>query len=215
MVIVERHWKELRILIGWSFITPRNAGDVRGRREVSEVEKIVAKRQVFEIPEPRLEVIEHQLGEIICCGQRYYGEFPQGVEKAVQYGMRIKGLSVMLSVDYRIPLAKIKKLLGDLYDCQLNQSTIISGNRECFEKLEPTAQLIRERLLASASNHYDETGVRVERKLNWMHVASNQSWTHLFVHEKRGKEALLSKESVIKDYLGEAVHEKLRELFSI
>ncbi len=173
----------------------------------SEVEKIVAKRQVFEIPEPSLEVIEHQLGLISCCGQKHYGEFPRGVDKAVQYGMRIKALAVMMSVDYRLPLAKIKNLLGDLYDCQMNQSTIINGNRECFENLEVAEKAIRENLLAGATNHYDETGVRVGGKLNWMHVASNKWWTHLFVHEKRGKEALLSEKSVIKDYVGAAVHD--------
>ena len=173
----------------------------------SEVEKIVAKRQVFEIPEPKLEVTEHQLGEISCCGQRYYGKFPGGVEKAVQYGERLKGLSVMLSVGYRMPVKKIKELLGDLYGCEMNQGTILSANRESYEKLEPLEKQIRRELLGSASNHYDETGVRVEGKLNWMHVASNAKWTYLFVHEKRGKEALLSEKSDLKDYTGEAVHD--------
>lgn len=172
-----------------------------------EVGRIVAQRQVFEIPEPTLEVIEHQLGEIVCCGRKQYGEFPQGVGKAAQYGERIKSLSVMLSVDYRLPLAKIKNLLGDLFGCQINQSTIINGNRECFELLEPIAKEIRERLTASETNHYDETGVRVAGKLNWLHVASNRWWTHLFVHEKRGSQALVSEESVIKDYFGKAVHD--------
>ena len=175
--------------------------------ELSEVAKIVAKRQVFEIPEPKLEVIEHQLGEITCCGKRQYGKFPRGVEKAVQYGERIKGLSAMLSIDYRMALKKIKNLLGDLYGCEMNQSTILSANRECYEKLEPLEEQIRGGLLASSTNHYDETGVRVAGKLNWMHVASNRNWTHLFVHQKRGSEALVSEQSIIKDYTGEAVHD--------
>lgn len=45
-------------------------------------------------PRPRLEVTEHQLGEIECCGEKYYGEFPRGVENPVQYGTKIKALSV-------------------------------------------------------------------------------------------------------------------------
>lgn len=174
---------------------------------ISDVKKIVSKRQVFEIPPPKIEVIEHQLGEIRCCGQKQYGSFPSGVTKAVQYGARIKGLSVMLNVDYRLPLEKTANLLFELFGCSLNQSTILNATRECFEQLEPIEMNIKSELLKSATNHYDETGVRVEGKLNWMHVASNQLWTYLFVHQKRGTEALRSEKSVIKDYTGKAIHD--------
>ncbi len=61
--------------------------------------------------------------------------------------------------------------------------------------------------MASKKAHFDETGVRVEGKLDWMHVASNELWTHLFVHLKRGGEALRIEKSVIKDYCGRAVHD--------
>ena len=58
-----------------------------GRKfSVADVEKVVQKRQVFDIPVPKIEVTEHQLGEISCCGEKYYGEFPAQVGSAVQYG---------------------------------------------------------------------------------------------------------------------------------
>jgi transposase len=173
----------------------------------SEVEQIVASRQVFEIPEPRLEVIEHQVGMISCCGEKYYGEFPLGIEKAVQYGERIKGLAVMLNVEYRMPVEQVKKILNQLYSSSFNQSTVLNAMRECFANLEPIQERIKGEIIESETVHYDETGVRVEGKLNWMHVASNEFWTHLFVHQKRGSEALRSEKSVIKDYQGKAVHD--------
>ena len=70
---------------------------------IGDVGNIVSKRQVFDIPAPRLEVTEHQLGEIECCGEKYYGAFPPEVENPVQYGTRIKALSVVLNNDYRLP----------------------------------------------------------------------------------------------------------------
>lgn len=173
----------------------------------SEVEQIVASRQVFEIPEPRLEVIEHQVGMISCCGQKYYGEFPRGIDKAVQYGERIKSLAVMLNVEHRMPIAQIKRLLNQIYGSSFNQSTVLKAMSECFANLEPIEKGIKEEILASKTAHFDETGVRVAGRLKWMHVASNESWTHLFVHQKRGAEALRSEQSVIKDYRGQAVHD--------
>jgi transposase len=181
----------------------------RCRREfsVSEVEQITASRQVFEIPEPKIEVIEHQVGVISCCREKHFGRFPKRVEKAVQYGERIKSLAVMLNVEHRRPIEQIKKLINQLYGSSFNQSTVLNAMSECFENLESVEKEIKANILAGETAHFDETGVRVEGKLNWMHVASNELWTHLFVHQKSGSEALRSEQSIIKDNCGRAVHD--------
>ena len=46
---------------------------------VADVSSILKKRQVFDIPAPRLEVIEHQIGIVTCCGHVYKGSFPSMV----------------------------------------------------------------------------------------------------------------------------------------
>jgi transposase len=174
---------------------------------LADVEQIVSRRQVFDIPAPKLEVTEHRLGEITCCGQKYYGEFPAEVGNPVQYGNKIKALSVMLNNEYRLPLEKSERLLSDLYDCSFSQSLVMSANRECYEKLEPSENQIKAAILLSETVNFDETGMRIEGKLNWLHVASNKLWTYLFVHQKRGKEALESEQSIIKDFTNWAVHD--------
>jgi transposase len=55
--------------------------------------------------------------------------------------------------------------------------------------------------------HFDETGMRVEKSLHWFHVASTAWFTYLFVHKKRGKEALESEASLLKDFQNRAVHD--------
>jgi transposase len=125
----------------------------------------------------------------------------------VQYGERIKSLAVTFNVEYRMPIEQIKKLMGQIYASSFNQSTLLKALRECFVKLEPVAGRVKEKILESELAHLDETGIRVEGKLNWMHVASNQQWTHLFVHQNRGSEALKSAESILKEYRGKAVHD--------
>ena len=76
----------------------------------SDVEQIGQKRQVFDIPPPRIEVTEHQIGLITCCGQQHKGTFPDAVSQPVQYGSKIKALSVLLNTDYKIPFEKIEQL---------------------------------------------------------------------------------------------------------
>jgi transposase len=48
--------------------------------------EVVSRRQVFDLPQPRLEVTEHRLGQVECCGQKQRGEYPDDVRSRVQYG---------------------------------------------------------------------------------------------------------------------------------
>ena len=171
------------------------------------MEGIFGSRQVFDIPAPRLEVTEHQIGYLHCCGNRLEGTYPIGVNSPVQYGTRIKSLSILLNVECRMPLEKVEQLLSDLYDCTYNESTVLNSNEACYKALEPVETQIKAAITRSDTAHFDETGMRVEGKLHWFHTASTVWFTYLFVHAKRGKEALRSAVSVLKDFQNRAIHD--------
>ncbi len=172
----------------------------------ADVTSIIQKRQVFDIPKPRMEVTEHQLGMITCCGQRLYGAFPEKVSQPVQYGSRIKALSVLLNNDYKLPLQKIEQLMRDLWGCSFNESTVVNTNAGMYDSLQVVEQEIRANILATKLAHFDETGMRVSKKLHWFHAASTEMFTSLFVHSHRGKAAPESEDSLLKDYTHRAVH---------
>lgn len=179
----------------------------------SDIAGITQKRQVFDIPQPRLEVTEHQLGLINCCGQQHIGSFPDGINGPVQYGTKIKALSVLLNTDYKMPFDKIEQLFSDIYDCGFNESTAISANNVCYETLAPIETMIKTEIIDSTVAHFDETGMRVEGKLHWFHVACTCLFTYLFVHPKRGKLALNAEQSLIKDFKNWAIHDCWKSYF--
>jgi transposase len=174
------------------------AGDVIG---------VSQKRQVFDIPAPRLEVTEHQLGLVSCCGQWHEGVFPAEVGQPAQYGTRIRALSVLLNNDYKLPFGKIGQLMRDLWGCSFNESTSVSANASMYDRLAPVEAQIRSSVQTSAVVHFDETGMRVKQKLHWFHVACTGLFTYLFVHAKRGKEALLCDDSPLRGFMNRAVHD--------
>ena len=185
---------------------PTQCSCCKRRFEVDEIE-IIAKRQVFDIPPARLEVTEHQLGSIECCGLQHKGEFPKEVVAPVQYGLGVKALTTMLSVDYRMPYQKMSSLFADIYGYAINASTLLKNLKDGYELLESTEQQIRQGILESYLVHFDETGIRCEAKNYWLHTASTATLTYLFAHQKRGKDALESDASIIKDFKGIAVHD--------
>lgn len=170
--------------------------------------RVVARRQVFDLPQPRLFVEEHQLVAHQCtCGCVLTGQFPPGVDAPVQYGPRIQAQSVLLNVDYRVPFAKVRQFWADLTGYGYNPATLVGVQTRLDEQLVPIEEQIKERLKAAAVCHFDETGVRVGGKLQWLHVASNEYYTHLFIHPRRGQTALLSPQSIFPDCLNWTVHD--------
>lgn len=178
-----------------------------GRIFSSSEGSVLSRRQVFDIPLPKLVVTEHILLGVSCCGQVHLGSYPSGVNAPVQYGRQMQALCCLLNTDYRLPYHKISQLMADLYGYSVNESTIISFNEEVYESLAATEAQIKEAVRSSEVVHFDETGMRVEGKLHWFHTACNAAFCYLFVHTKRGKEALTDSKSVLKDFKNWAIHD--------
>ena len=177
--------------------------------------RLMDKRQVFDIPPPKLEVTEYRQMFCCCpkCGRIHCGEFPRQVGGPAQYGNRVRALAVLLNVDYKLPVAKIGDLLGDLYGYTLNEGTSVAATQRCYDLLQPIERAIRSQLLASAANHFDETGIRCAGKLHWLHDCSNALFTSLFAHPKRGRQALESEDSILPQYEGWSLHDFFASYF--
>jgi transposase len=179
-----------------------------GRRFAQdEAHEVIQSRQVFDLPDPKLAVTEHRIGQIACCGVWQCGEYPVEVTASVQYGAGVRAFVTKLSVDHKMPLEPISQLFEDLYGYDLRVATVEDTLELGYALAESVENQVIGHLQTQDTVHFDQTGVRVKGKLHWLHTASNETHTPLFVHEKRGTEALESEASVLKDYQGTAVHD--------
>jgi len=177
-----------------------------GKSDWTQAVEIVDTRQVFELPEPLLEVIEYRRIKRICrCGQRVCGKFPETVVAPVQYGERVQAIVTLLSVHGCLSFGKIGQLFADLYGYQLNTATCQAMVQRSAEMMP--MEVIKAEIIASKTVHFDETGIKENGKLKWLHNASTDKLTYQFVHQKRGKEAMLSERSVLPKFKGIAVHD--------
>ena len=177
-----------------------------GKAEWTAEGEITETRQVFEMPEPRLEVIEYRRVKRICkCGRSAVGEFPEKVAGTVQYGEKVQALVSLLSVHGCLSYRKIGQLFADLYGYELNEATAQKMVQKTSEMMPMRA--IKAEIIAEQVVNFDETGLTENGKLKWLHNASTARWTYQFVHEKRGKEAMTDEKSVLPKFKGVAVHD--------
>jgi transposase len=173
------------------------------------------KRQVFDIPPVRIEVTEHRAEVKVChqCGSQVKGDFPQQVTQPVQYGSRIKAQASYLNNYQLIPWARTCELLGDLYGHTPAEALVQSANAVLAESIKPSLEATKEQLISSDVVHFDESGLRVEGRLNWLHVASTEFFTCYTVHPKRGQDGMNAM-GILPALQGRAMHDHWSPYFT-
>jgi len=168
----------------------------------------VERRQIFDLPPITLQVTEHQAHIKHCktCGKNSKATFPDGIGKGAQYGTNIQAILTYFNQYQLLPYQRTQEMFQDLFNIHLSQGTIKNVLSRGADALSKFTEHLKTTLLASPTNYFDETGLRVETKLNWLHVASNEKLTYYFIHNKRGKEAM-DEMGILPDYQGYAVHD--------
>jgi len=173
------------------------------RAEVVSVEK----RQVFDLPEIRLQVVEHQIQRRRCgCGAVTAGSAPAQVTVPAQYGPRVKALAVYMATRQHVPYARCAELLADCLGAQVATSTLIGWNAAAAQAVAAHTEVARHQLIECDVAGFDETGTRVAGRTCWVHTACTRTLTLYSVHAKRRVEAFNTMD-VLPHFGGIAVHD--------
>ena len=149
----------------------------------------VERRQVFDLPEPRMEVTEHRASIYRCAGCRGVTKaaFPEGVTCHVQYGPRVKAAAIYLNTQQLIPEDRVGDILREMLGAgRLCPASITAWCARKAEDLGAFAADVAARIARAPVRNLDETGFRVGGKTWWLHTASTPTMTAYRVSRKRG-----------------------------
>jgi transposase len=146
------------------------------------------KRQVFDLPQPVVEVTEHRAHSCWCsaCGTETQAAFPAEVKAAAQYGATVEALVVYLQAWQLIPEDRLAELMSDVFGVEVATATIAAMGHRKAQEFTGLAEQIEQQVKKAAVKHLDETGYRIAGALQWLHVASTWLLTCYRTADKRG-----------------------------
>ncbi len=182
---------------------PHCSGDLRDQAVVS-----VEKRQVFDLPQIRMQVTEHQSQSKHCshCGRVVSIPFPAGVCAPVQYGSGMQSAMSYLNLGQLLPCERTAEVCQDLFGHRPSAGSVVRAAAQCASHIAPAVEQISGVLRQAGQLHADETGVRCMTKTHWVHVLAMPTHT-LYSHStKRGREGF-DAAGILPDFSGNLVHD--------
>jgi len=172
------------------------------------------RRQVFEIPQPKLEVTEYRAESKQCpkCGKRVKAEFPEGVNARAQYGNRFSAMLVYLNQQMLLPSGRTVQLVDDIFGQKISEGTLFRTVERCHDRLAGYEESIKDLLRKAGVLHVDESGVRTENALHWLHVACTQMLTFFGIHKRRGRDAM-DAFNILPSFAGRLIHDHWKSYF--
>jgi transposase len=150
------------------------------------------RRRGSDLPPLRVQVVEHQAETRRCrgCGQETTGSFPADGRASVQYGPGVATLAGYLHPEQALPGERTGRVLDEVFGCPISNGTLERMAARCADAVRGMVEAIKQAVIAATALHPDETGLRLNGKTTWLHVASTQWLTWYAPPPTRGREVV-------------------------
>ncbi len=171
-------------------------------------------RQVIEAERPSTIVVEYRQRRRVCetCGKVYKLGLPMAAKGVVGIGDTLKAYLVYLTQYQLLPLNRAVRLMQDVFGVRLSEGTLVNIHNELAGLLSPFVECEKVLLIASDVVCFDESGLRVNGELWWLHVASTDTLTLYEIAAKRGREGI-DQMGVLPKFTGVAVHDHWKSYY--
>ena len=172
-------------------------------------------RQMWDIFDGKLHIVSHQAVTKKCkrCGHKNRAPFPEEIKAFVSYGRKIRALVVYFMIKQLVPFKRTTEIFQDLYSIHLSQGTLFLILSQASQASKSVENKIKNTLINSDVTHFDESGIKVNGKIKWLHAATDGKTTLYSVHDKRGVIAM-NDIGILPDFKGISVHDGMKAYFT-
>lgn len=175
----------------------------------------VTERRYEEDMVVRTRIVEHR--QMACCcpkqgNETVKGNFPANITATKQYGNNLIAFASALSTVGMVGIDRIQKLLSGVFQISISTGTIQNRLRFLHEQTKTAVKYIRNKVAQLPLLHCDETGLRVDGKLHWLHCVCDSKWSYYALRDGRGSEDMATI-GLLPEYRGILLHDFWRSYF--
>lgn len=155
--------------------------------------EFVGKRQVFDLPEIKINVTEHQVFKKVCpCGHETISNFPDEANAPVSYGSNIESLIGYFHSRQYLPFKRMQEFFNDVLHVPISEGGIHYLLNKLIGKAQPAYEMIKQRLVSNTvlAIGSDETGVKVCGNKHWAWTWQNDEATFITITDNRAQRSI-------------------------
>jgi len=177
-----------------------------GRDAVAEG---VVRRQVFDVAEVSVEVVEHQLFAVGCggCGAVTRAAAPVGVGAAACYGPNVTAMAAYLSAQHHVPTGRVAEILADLAGIEVSAGWVAAACRRAGDAVAPVNEAVNNAIAAASVAYFDESVTRVAGRNHWLHTAATATLTAYHIDEYGRSAKSIEAFGILPRFAGVAMHD--------
>ena len=160
---------------------------------------------------------EHKVYSIICpvMGELIKGEKPEEIKSTQQYGLTVKEYIVSLWSIGVTSLDRLQKLVSKHLGIEVSEGTVSKIIVDFASECGRIVDVVKDYLKKCRTKGADETGLRAQGKLHWLHVVCDRKATYLYADEKRGFDAISGEGGILVDSCGTLIHDCWAPYFNL
>ena len=166
----------------------------------------VIEKQEIDVEVKKLVTAHRALVKVCRCGKKNAGAMPKHITAPVQYGPSVRAMGVYLTNQF-VAKERISDIFRDLFQLSISDTALMTIDEECAEKLNSFNEAVLNEIKNADVKHVDETGMRVAKKTQWVHVISTELLTHYRINPKRG--------NLLQGVVGKIVHDHWKPYFTL
>jgi transposase len=177
-----------------------------GRDAVAEG---VVRRQVFDVAEVSVEVVEHQLFAAACggCGAVTRAPAPAGVGAPACYGPNVTAMAAYLSAQHHVPTGRVAEILADVAGIEVSAGWVTDACRRVQVAVAPANAAVNDAIAAAPVAYFDESVTRVAGRNHWLHTAANATLTAYHIDEHGRSAKSIAAFGILPRFAGVAMHD--------
>ncbi len=137
---------------------------------------------------------EHKVYSIVCPKMKRMlsSVMPEGVKSSQQYGYGIKAAVIDIWATGITSIKRLADLAEERTGIRISEGTIAKTIADFAVSCDKALGSVRKYLMKSIVKGADETGMRTNGTLYWLHTVCNEKATYLYADKKRGFDAINS-----------------------